>query len=68
MEPTFGAMRKFLLLLALLGLVEARAQEPGPTRDLVQFSGVVVSGDSLLPVPFYALGWLSRPSSPRPEA
>jgi hypothetical protein len=23
---------------------------------------------SLLPVPFYALGWLSRPGSPRPEA
>ena len=52
MEPTFGAMRRTLLLLALLGLIEVRAQEPGPTRDLVQFSGVVVSGDSLLPVPF----------------
>ncbi|MCC6578653.1 MAG: carboxypeptidase-like regulatory domain-containing protein [Flavobacteriales bacterium] len=45
-------MRTCLLLGALLGLLEVRAQVASPERDLVQFSGVVVSGDSLLPVPF----------------
>ena len=46
----------FVTLLILLGFSLVKAQnnkrEPG---DLLQFSGVVVSGDSLQPVPFTAI-------------
>lgn len=43
-------------LLLLLGLTLAEAQNNKRNRaDLLQFSGVVVSGDSLLPVPFTAI-------------
>lgn len=42
-------MRRFFLLATLTGSLYAAAQAE---RDLVQFSGVVVTGDSLLPVPF----------------
>lgn len=38
------------MICGLVGLVSAHAQEGD--RDLVQFSGVVVTGDSLMPVPF----------------
>jgi len=44
-------MKKFLWALACLGGLSVHAQKP-QQRPLVQFSGVVVTGDSLLPVPF----------------
>src|SRR5262245_35983245 len=43
-------MRKALILLLLLGPFGLLAQTG--QRDIIQFSGVVVTGDSLLPVPF----------------
>lgn len=44
-------MKAFLFALACLCGLWAHAQKPDQ-RPLVQFSGVVVTGDSLLPVPF----------------
>lgn len=44
-------MNKLLCALAGLCCLTASAQRD-PQRPLVQFSGVVVTGDSLLPVPF----------------
>lgn len=43
--------KRFSLLLPFLLLLTVAHAQPD-RRDLVQFSGVVVTGDSLLPVPF----------------
>jgi hypothetical protein len=43
-----------LLLLLGFSLVKAQSNKRKP-GDLLQFSGVVVSGDSLQPVPFTAI-------------
>lgn len=48
-------MRHLLLALLLAISSFALAQQSGPRRSLVQFSGVVVTGDSLLPVPFTSI-------------
>ncbi len=48
-------MRVLLFLLAILLLADAHAQQPAQQRGLVQFSGVVVTGDSLEPVPFTSI-------------
>lgn len=48
-------MRLFLILLVSLMLAEAHAQPPSSERALLQFSGVVVTGDSLEPVPFTSI-------------
>jgi len=48
-------MKKLLCGLACCLAVTAMAQKDGK-RPLVQFSGVVVTGDSLLPVPFVSIG------------
>lgn len=45
---------RILLLSALLVLTTAALGQTGP-RHLVQFSGVVVTGDSLAPVPFTSI-------------
>ena len=42
----------FFLLAIFLSLVPASAQENFENDDLIQFSGVVVTSDSLMPVPF----------------
>lgn len=42
----------FLLLVLLSTLRYTTAQENIENKDLIQFSGVVVSSDSLIPVPF----------------
>ena len=47
-------MRTSLLLLVLLSAFALQAQNPAERR-LVQFSGVVVTGDSLEPVPFTSI-------------
>ncbi|MBK8340538.1 MAG: hypothetical protein IPK99_11355 [Flavobacteriales bacterium] len=44
-------MRSLLLLLASVLFISTQAQEAMNDRELIQFSGVVVSGDSLVPVP-----------------
>ena len=46
----FAPLRAVLPALALLTVLSTFGQTG--QRDLVQFSGVVVTGDSLLPVPF----------------
>lgn len=48
-------MRHLLLAALLVSSSIAFAQEGRNTRGLVQFSGVVVTGDSLLPVPFTSI-------------
>jgi hypothetical protein len=50
-------MRLSLLFLTLLTATGLLAQGPvtAPQRDLIQFSGVVVTGDSLEPVPFTSI-------------
>lgn len=48
-------MRPSLLLCTLLLTGALSAQSGGPERHLVQFSGVVVTGDSLQPVPFTSI-------------
>ena len=48
-------MRPLLLTLLCCSFVSAAAQSTGPDRHLVQFSGVVVTGDSLVPVPFTSI-------------
>ncbi|MEZ4721934.1 MAG: carboxypeptidase-like regulatory domain-containing protein [Flavobacteriales bacterium] len=45
-------MNKAVLLLSLLCLFVSTQAQRDPTKDLIQLSGVVVSGDSLTPVPF----------------
>ncbi|MBK9075777.1 MAG: carboxypeptidase-like regulatory domain-containing protein [Flavobacteriales bacterium] len=45
-------MRSLLLLLAAALFISTQAQVAMNDRELIQFSGVVVSGDSLTPVPF----------------
>jgi hypothetical protein len=47
-------MRHLLILLLLLTTFTAFGQNPNDRR-LVQFSGVVVTGDSLEPVPFTSI-------------
>jgi hypothetical protein len=47
-------MKKLLIALLCGFSFVAQAQSDG--RNLVQFSGVVVTGDSLLPVPFTSIG------------
>ncbi|MGC6531495.1 MAG: hypothetical protein ACON34_00685 [Flavobacteriales bacterium] len=47
-------MRRLLLLVCLLPVLAA-AQTPDSTQQVIQFSGLVVTGDSLLPVPFTAV-------------
>ena len=47
-------MRTVLLLVCLLPVLAA-AQTPDSTQQVIQFSGLVVTGDSLLPVPFTAV-------------
>ena len=44
--------RFFLFLTSYFLLLTSYLAQPGHERDLVQFSGVVVSGDSLTSVPF----------------
>jgi hypothetical protein len=48
-------MRSLILLCALLLAAAMSAQSRSPERHLVQFSGVVVTGDSLQPVPFTSI-------------
>src|SRR5690606_19416340 len=48
---TFARMRILIVLLLALLTGNMNAQKKGE-RHLVQFSGVVVAGDSLEPVPF----------------
>lgn len=48
-------MRPSLLLCTLLLTGALSAQSGGPDKHLVQFSGVVVTGDSLQPVPFTSI-------------
>jgi hypothetical protein len=48
-------MRSPILLCALLLAAAMSAQSRSPERHLVQFSGVVVTGDSLQPVPFTSI-------------
>ena len=50
-------MKKLLCALACILAFTTYAQ-PGTQRPLVQFSGVVVTGDSLLPVPFVQIATL----------
>ncbi len=64
-----------LLLGYLLSLFSERLGAALIAVGAVAFFGLTGGGDaltftlvSLLPVPFYVLGWLSRPGSPRPEA
>lgn len=45
-------MRLPLLLSIIFSLIFSAASSQGHERKLVQFSGVVVTGDSLIPVPF----------------
>ena len=45
-------MRYLLLLLLATLFISTQAQVAMNDRELIQFSGVVVSGDSLTPVPF----------------
>lgn len=47
-------MRRVLLLVCLLPILAA-AQTPDSSQQVIQFSGLVVTGDSLLPVPFTAV-------------
>lgn len=49
-------MRILTALLALIAFGSLHAQQPDQQRGLVQFSGVVVTGDSLEPVPFTSIG------------
>lgn len=48
-------MRSPILLCALLLAAAMSGQSRSPERHLVQFSGVVVTGDSLQPVPFTSI-------------
>lgn len=48
-------MRPLHLLLCLLLLTGVHAQNTATQRELLQFSGVVVTGDSLDPVPFTSI-------------
>jgi hypothetical protein len=47
-------MKKYLFLLLLFVSAQAFPQE-APKNDLVQFSGVVVTSDSLKPIPFVSI-------------
>lgn len=49
------ALMKYLLFCAT-SIIGIRAMAQPPDRPLVQFSGVVVTGDSLLPVPYASIG------------
>lgn len=51
---TFGPMHRIFPILLLLAPLFCYAQVR-PDRNLVQFSGVVVTGDSLEPVPFTSI-------------
>lgn len=42
----------FLITLAFLSTLHAQEMDKGSQEELVQFSGVIVTGDSLKPVPF----------------
>jgi hypothetical protein len=53
---TFAAMRHPLLALCLVCTLSVLGQGKDKARPLIQFSGVVVTGDSLLPVPFASIG------------
>ncbi len=48
-------MQKLITSLAFLLLLAFHAHAQKPSRPLVQFSGVVVTGDSLMPVPFTSI-------------
>jgi len=48
-------MRILTALLALIAFGSLHALQPDQQRGLVQFSGVVVTGDSLEPVPFTSI-------------
>jgi hypothetical protein len=51
---TFARMKKLLFLLLIVAGFEAYSQNVG-SDNLVQFSGVVVAGDSLEPIPFTSI-------------
>lgn len=53
--PYLGTVRIIVLLIGVLACPLAQAQGTRSPRHLVQFSGVVVTGDSLLPVPFTSI-------------
>ncbi len=48
-------MRLILIALLCCSFIASVAQPAGKDRHLVQFSGVVVTGDSLVPVPFTSI-------------
>src|SRR3954471_4109410 len=54
-------MKHFLLIISLIvliqfsGFAQKKAASPGSKRDLVQFSGIIVEGDSLKPVPYTSI-------------
>jgi len=54
-------MKHFLLIISLIVLIQfsafaqKKAASPGSKRDLVQFSGIIVEGDSLKPVPYTSI-------------
>ena len=47
-----NGLRLFLFLTLVSGISQVTAQETKKNDDLIQFSGIIVTGDSLKPVPF----------------
>ena len=53
-----GAMKKLfqikllITIIVLSSIVKIAQAQPHPSKDLIQFSGVVVSNDSLQPLPY----------------
>ncbi len=63
-------MKKSLLFLLFIAIINSVsfAQDEVPDRDIIQFSGVILDGDSLQPVPFTSIIVLQRHSGTTADA
>jgi hypothetical protein len=53
-------MKRLLLLLLILTFVHVQGQAQSQEKKLVQFSGLVLHADSLVPLPFVSISNISR--------